>query len=254
MTPETLLDRIVAAPASTALLVDFDGVLAPIVRDPSAARALPGAGPALEELSARLHTVAAVSGRPLSFLETHLPPGLDLVGLYGLERRIAGHRSDHVNAGSWREVIADVAASAAHGPERMVTESKGLSLTVHYRGAPEIGPEVEAWAAAQAARSGLRARAAKMSVELHPPIDVDKGSVVDELGAEASLVLYAGDDLGDLAAFDGLDRHEARGAATVRIAVGGAELPAELAARAQLHFDGPEAFTSMLATLAERLR
>src|SRR5260221_14088875 len=44
--------------------VDFDGTLAPIVPDPSAARALPPAVTALRELAPLIGTLAVVTGRP----------------------------------------------------------------------------------------------------------------------------------------------------------------------------------------------
>ena len=53
-----------------------------------------------------------------------------------------------------------------------------------------------------------------MSVELHPPVDIDKGTVVADLAADADSALYAGDDVGDLPAFAALDALAARGGAT----------------------------------------
>ena len=57
---------------------------------------------------------------------------------------------------------------------------------------PTLAPAVEAWAEAQAARSGLVARPAKMSVELHPPIAADKGTALEALTAGLAAVGYAG--------------------------------------------------------------
>ena len=70
------LRPLAAAPASAALLVDYDGSLAPIVDDPAAAVVFPAAHAALTRLVARLGRVAVVSGRPVDFL--HLPvPHID---------------------------------------------------------------------------------------------------------------------------------------------------------------------------------
>ena len=71
--------------------------------------------------------------------------------------------------------------SRARGPEGMRVEAKGLSLTLHYRGRPEREADVRRWAEQQAARSGLELRPARLSYELHPPIDVDKGTSLLEL-------------------------------------------------------------------------
>ena len=109
----------------------------------------------------------------------------------------------------WREVIDDVATvSRATGPEDMQVESKGLSLTLHYRGHPELEGEVRSLAERQAARSGLSLRSARMSYELHPPIDADKGTALHDLAGGLEAVCFIGDDRGDLPAFDAIDRAE----------------------------------------------
>jgi trehalose 6-phosphate phosphatase len=63
-------------------------------------------------------------------------------------------------------------------------------------------------------------------------------------------VAYVGDDRGDLPAYDALDRLASRGAATLRVAVAGAETPAELVDRADLVLDGPAAVVDLLRRLA----
>ena len=62
------LDPFVANPRHSVLLVDFDGSLAPIVKDPEAARPLPEARDALAALVPLVQRVAVVSGRPVAFL------------------------------------------------------------------------------------------------------------------------------------------------------------------------------------------
>ena len=232
------------------MLLDFDGTLSPIVTNPEAARLLEGAAEVLLALARRYRVVAVLSGRPVSFLEPLIPASVILCGLYGLEVVRDGERLDHPWAGAWREVIDDVAAqSRARGPAGMRVESKGISLTLHYRENPDVGPDVEAWAVQQAARSGLRVRPARMSVELHPPIDADKGTAVEELVSKLAAVCYLGDDVGDLPAFGALDRLAERGVHTVKIAVGSAEAPADLLAAADLVVDGPGGAVDLLRSL-----
>ena len=72
-------------PSRTAILVDFDGTLAPIVDDPAASRPVAGAPEVLDSLAARYGLVSVVSGRPAGFLQAHLGTGPRLIGLYGLE-------------------------------------------------------------------------------------------------------------------------------------------------------------------------
>jgi trehalose 6-phosphate phosphatase len=245
-----LLEPFRALPRRSGVLVDFDGTLSPIVDDPAVARPLAGAADVLRDLARRYRVVAVLSGRPVSFLEPLLPASVVLAGLYGLEVSRNGERLDHPFAGAWREVVEDVAAqSRARGPEGMRVESKGLSITLHYREAPEIADEVTAWAAHQAARSGLRVRPARMSVELHPPIDADKGSAVEDLAVKLANLCYVGDDIGDLPAFAALDRLAERGIHTVSVAVRSDEVPTELIAAADVVVNGPRGALNLLRQL-----
>lgn len=243
----------VERPGSTAILFDFDGTLSPIVDDPADARPLDGVGDLLASLVDRYEVVGIVSGRPVSFLAPHLPPGVVISGLYGLEVVRDGVRDDHPNSGAWREVVADVAGcSASQGPAGMVVESKGLSLTLHYRTRPDLADAVQAWARRQAARSGLLYRPARMSAELHPPISSDKGTAVEAMAADCSAVCFVGDDAGDLPAYDALDRLAADGVHTLKVAVASEEGPAELARRADVVLDGPPAVLDLLRALQRR--
>jgi len=245
-----LLAPFVERPAQAAVVLDFDGTLSPIVDVAAEARPVDGAVGLLDHLAGRLGLVAVMSGRPVDFLRPLLPPSVVLSGLYGLEVVRDGVRSDLPGTDAWREVVADVArTSAAEGPEGMVVEPKGLSLTLHYRTRPDLAPAVEAWAEAQALRSGLQARPAKMSVELHPPIAADKGTALEALTAGRAAVCYAGDDRGDLPAFDALDRLAAGGVHTVRVVVASPEAPPELVARADLLVDDPGGVVDLLRRL-----
>ncbi len=253
-----LLAPFVGSPDRAALLFDFDGTLAPIVADPVDARAVPALVDALRALTARYAVVAAVSGRPVDFLAQHLPDEITLSGLYGLECRIDGRRVDHVEAETWRPVVAEAAdrlVAARLGG--MLLEDKGLSITLHYRQHPEVADAVAALATEVAKDVGLRLGSAKMSVELHPPIEVDKGSALRTLVSrvpDLAAVLYAGDDLGDLPAFDAMDRlasesSSGRPVATARVVVGGNELPTELADRADWIAPTPAALSELFEKL-----
>ena len=244
------LEPIVSDPGRSGLFCDFDGTLSEIIDQPDLAR--PGAGTPdlLATLAERLGVVGVLSGRPVSFLEPLFPSSVLIAGLYGLETLRDGVRRDHPSGGTWREVIDDVAASAiANGPVGMHVEEKGLSLTLHFRTHPEIADEVQAFAEKQGARSGLRVRGARMSYELHPPIDVDKGTALLELADGLATVCFIGDDVGDLPAFDALDALAGRGVTVVRVAVRSPEESSELIARADAHVDGPAGVCDVLRGL-----
>ena len=80
-----ILDAFRASPDTSAIVVDFDGTLSPIVDDPAGAAPFGDVVEVLLQLGRRFQTVSVVSGRTLEFLMSHLPESLDLVGLYGLE-------------------------------------------------------------------------------------------------------------------------------------------------------------------------
>jgi len=211
----------------------------------------------LDELAGSYRTVAAVSGRPVAFLARHLPGSVTLSGLYGLESLVDGVVQDHPEAERWRQIVheAAVACGAEAEPggslEGMGVECKGLSLTLHVRTHPELEAAVGAFAAKVAATSGLESRPAKRSVELHPPIGVDKGTALRALSAGARGAVYVGDDLGDLAAFDALGALVSEGALDIglRVAVGGPELPDEVRRRVTAVLAGPEAVPDLLRAL-----
>src|SRR5690606_25375576 len=162
---------------------------------------------ALAALAGHYRTVAVVSGRPVRFLHDQLGDGPTLIGLYGLERFEGGQEVEVPEAAGWRPVVAEVVAAAtADLPDEVGVEDKGLSVTIHYRTAPDQEAAAQAWAATAATRWGLEQRSAKMSVELHPRIAVDKGTAVAELVDGHTAACFVGDDVGDIPAFEAMAR------------------------------------------------
>jgi trehalose 6-phosphate phosphatase len=256
----TALAPLLARPASTAVLTDFDGTLSPIVRDPSEARPLDGSAEVMARLARHFGVVAVISGRPVSYLEEHLalPVPLNpvhrvrLVGLYGLERSEGdGRVTVEPAAAGWSEVVATTAATLRKiAPEGVLVEPKDLAVTVHWRRAPQAEEWVRATVAAEAERSGLRAHAGRMSAELRPPLEVDKGSVVRGLAASCSAACYFGDDLGDLPAFEALAAMGREGVSTLSIAAVDDESDPAVAAAADVVVVGPRGALAVLAWLA----
>ncbi len=239
------------------MLSDFDGTLSPIVDDPEAARPLPGAAATLGRLARRYPTVAVISGRPVAYLMQRLgaaargdPGGFVRFG----EREMDGPQVVP-GAESWREIVESVAAaSESEAPTGVFVERKGLSVGFHVRRAPEHAEWVSRWAEQQARATGLVVHPAKMSVELVPPVDTDKGSVVVELAQGLDAVCYLGDDVGDLPAFAALRHLAAAGRHTLAVAVRGAETPSQLLDQADLQVDGPEGALAFLNDLDHRSR
>jgi trehalose 6-phosphate phosphatase len=244
------LQVLASKPQQAGVYTDFDGTLAAIVDDPGAARALDGASDTLASLAQRYARAGVISGRPVRFLLDNVgAPGVDLWGEYGLERALDGDIRAVEGAASWRDIVEDVAtrADAAGIAERV--ERKSLSLTLHWRADPGREQAVRGWAAAEATRTGLELANARKAVELRPPLKRDKGTALAEAAAGLDAACFLGDDRGDLAAFDALDRLSAEGVHATRIAVRSAEMPEELAQRADLIVDGPHGALELLRAL-----
>jgi trehalose 6-phosphate phosphatase len=228
---DALLAPFLAAPERAGVLTDFDGTLSPIVDEPEAARPLPEAVDVLHRLAARYARVAVVSGRPAAFLARRLRLDADsrLVasGLYGMEYAQGDQVTTNPRAEEWRGVVHRVACEAEEQvPHEVHVERKGLSVTLHYRVCPEQAVWVRTWAEAAAARTGLLLHPARMSEELRPPVEVDKGTVVAELAEGLSAACFLGDDIGDLPAFAALDRLRAeQGIDTLKVVVASPEAP-----------------------------
>jgi trehalose 6-phosphate phosphatase len=232
------LARIAKAPEEAAILLDVDGVLAPIVPVPSDAAVPEETRAELRRLHGRYALVACVSGR--SGVEARRIVGVDeleYVGEHGLELEPA--------AAEWSERLRAFAATV---PWEDV-ELKPLTVTLHYRRA---GDEAEALAllegvAERARADGLVARFGRKVLELRPPLDANKGTAVTHLLGARGLrrALYAGDDTTDLDAFAALEGLELG----VRVAVGSAEGPAQLREAADVVVDGPAELLDVLRSL-----
>ena len=234
--------------------MDFDGTLSDIVPRPDDARPRAEAVPLLHALVDRYQVVGIVSGRPVEFLRAHLPvPGLALVGQYGLERSVGDRIEEDPRAEPFLDAVADAAGRADAELPGVLVERKGrIAVTLHWREDQGRADAVLAWADHIAASTGLTLYPTRMAVELRPPVGVDKGDAVTTLVEPARVAMFAGDDHGDLAAFDALAAAERRAAldAVVRVAVRSPEEPAELVARTDVGVAGPAGFVGLLAALA----
>ena len=241
-----------ADPSRALVAVDYDGTLAPIVADPADAVPAPGAVAALTALAGRVARVAVVTGRPASVVVAlaglHDVPGLVVMGQYGVER--------------WHDGVLD-AAEPAEGLDEarealpaMVArvgaalEDKGHSLVVHTRNAPRgalerlAGPVTEL-----GSRTGLEVHPGRMVLELRPPGFDKAGALLAVAQPLPSAVLFAGDDVGDLSAYDAVDRLRAQGVPGLTVCSDSAEGPDELRERADLVVDGPPGVVRVLEEL-----
>jgi trehalose 6-phosphate phosphatase len=239
MAADALLAPLREAPDVSCLVLDVDGTLAPIVARPELATVPEKTRAELRRLADEYLLVACVSGRAGEDARRVVGvDGLLYVGNHGLEL--------HADA---EELAARVAVF--RDEVDLPVEDKRLSLSYHYRGAPdEQAARLRLEQVAERARAaGLDPRWGRKVLEIRPKVEANKGSAVrvllDRSGARRGL--YAGDDTTDLDAFAGLEAAGLEHA--VRIAVASAEGPPELAQAADLVVESPAELARLLAGL-----
>ncbi|BFV57813.1 trehalose-phosphatase [Kitasatospora sp. CMC57] len=257
---------LLAEPASAVVALDFDGTLAPIVGDPDQARADPAAVAALAALAPRVGAVVVVTGRPAAVaVEYGGFAGLErftVLGQYGAERWEAGVLTSPAPPPGVAAVRAELPKllAEAGAPEGTWTEDKGRALAVHTRRTTDpqgVLEQLRSPLEQLAAAHGLMVEPGRYVLELRPP-GVDKGGALTAFLSERAPgpVLYAGDDLGDLPAYDALERRRTEGHPALlvcsSVTTGEAQV-AELADRADLLVPGPAGVAELLGLLAARL-
>ena len=234
--------------------LDYDGTLAPIVARPSDAVVAPGAVEVLAALAERVRTLALVTGRPADVVValgglTDVP-GLVVLGQYGAQRWSGGQvAAPDELPGVAR---ARTALPALLAPEGADLEDKGLAVVVHTRRAPDPAGALERLAGPVgevAAASGLEVHAGRFVLELRPPGYDKRSALLSLCEPLPTAVLFAGDDLGDLPAYDAVDELRGRGVPGVLVCSGSAEGPAALRERADVVVDGPPGVVELLRTL-----
>ena len=259
-------EAIVSQPGTAVIASDFDGVLSPLVEDPARARPVEGALDSLARLARSVKQVAIVTGRPalvaveLTGVTGHAGLGrLVVLGHYGLERWEASTgsvTSDPVPSG--------VAEARARIPELLreaglpdaFVEDKESSLAVHTRRLPDPVGALERLRTplTQLAESTeLRLEPGNLVLELRPP-GIDKGVAVRRLleSTSAQSILYAGDDLGDLAAFRAIEEHRKTGLRAVLLATRSSNAT-ELIEAADIVVDDPTGVVTVLTALSDAI-
>lgn len=240
------------------LFCDFDGTLSAIVARPDEARILPAARPALRALARRLALVAIVSGRPAEEVRDLAGvAGAVYIGNHGLERLRDGGLDVRPEAAAMaariRQAEARLRALLA-GHKGTWVESKGVTLSVHYRQAadPVRAREDALRQAAAVAGDDLSIAEGKRVVELRPRGWQGKPAAVRDLVEEFGLrgIVYAGDDVSDVDVFLSLAAMRSPERHVALVAVDGVDAPAALAAAADTVVPGPQQFADTLAALA----
>jgi trehalose 6-phosphate phosphatase len=233
----TLLERLAEDPAHAAVLLDVDGVLAPIVPRPEDARVSEETRVELRRLADSYALVACVSGRAGDDARRVVGVAeLTYVGNHGLELE--------ADAAQWSERLEAFLAQVSW-PR---IENKGLTAALHYRGLDEEEARRTLDPIAERARdAGFLARYGRKVLELVPPLAANKGTAVHSLLEQRGLerALYAGDDTTDLDAFAALDGLTLG----VRVAVASPEGPQQLVAAADVVLESQASVLPLLQQL-----
>jgi trehalose 6-phosphate phosphatase len=215
------LDRL-AGRRPVLIASDYDGVLARLRDEPSAAVPEPGVADVLGRLAGLEGvTVALVSGRGVGDLRT-------TSGLTGPFRWIGSHGAEYDGPltgelAAHRDALARLLEPVVAGTAGARLEVKPASVAVHVRQVPDR--DAGAAVLAQARRladPSLTLKPGKDVLEL-AVTDADKGAALRRLRAElgAAAALYMGDDVTDEDGFRALDRED-----DVTIKVGGGDTAA----------------------------
>jgi len=208
----------VTAREHLAVLVDFDGTLAPISDRTDDASPPPLARAALARLARRPKClVAVISDRALNDLRQRVGlPGVTYVGSHGFEIAGPGWRSERRQATEVRALITACSQRLRirlRDVQGATVEDRGLTATVYHRMVQR--DQVETIRQAVLEEVGrvppgkLVIRRGKMVLEIRPAVDWDKGQATlwlleHVLGKDwraRCAVLYAGDDRTDEDAF-----------------------------------------------------
>lgn len=206
------------------LLLDYDGTLAPLADHPSRALLPARTKRVLEQLAQQPDVqVAVVSGRALADVKRMVGlPRIGYVGNHGLEVSAPGLR--RMPAGAKRiclrmKRIADQLAAAIRPAPGAWIEEKGLTLSLHWRLVPpkerrRFHRIAADFLAPYQQRGALRVMRGKQVIEIRPPLEGNKGTVIAWLRPrlssrrrkDAPAVVYFGDDRTDEDAFAAVNR------------------------------------------------
>ncbi len=260
-------DAVVGVAREVVVGLDFDGTLSPIVDDPAAAVIHPEGHDVLVGLAARVRAVAIVTGRPahqvvslgrLDAVADALPPGARLLvrGQYGNEQWDSDDRTFVTH-----EVPAGLAAFQAELPTLLAAEDasdayveeKGLAVAVHTRRLPDPAAafaRLEPELTDAAERHGLALEPGRLVLEVRAP-GMHKGHALRQVVADtdAGGVVFVGDDLGDLEAFEAARSMRAQGL-PVFLACSGSVEEQALADVADLVVPGPDGVMDLLRRLS----
>src|SRR3954470_6591745 len=217
-------------PARSAVLLDVDGTLAPIVRHADDALVPEATRMRLIEVSRKYALVACVSGRRAAIARRIVSIGsIAYVGKHRGEILHPGGSEpevdpDFARAGERVRRFRELAWTDQLHRLRVRAEDKGEIAAFHWRGAPdeEAAEEAVRGLAERATQQGLSVHWGRKVLEIRPDVEVHKGQGIRRLlrGTQLDTALYVGDDTTDLDAFRELRAMRDEGRLTTAVCLG----------------------------------
>lgn len=255
------LEPVRADPSRSAILLDIDGTLAPIVRHADDAHVPESTRTALIPVANTYGVVACVSGRQATTARRMVSLGqIAYVGAHGSELLLPGGNGVELDreVAAWEDRVKRFAAQHYDDDLRRLrvrAEDKQAIAALHWRGAPDEDAAEDAvrGVAAAAEHAGLATHWGRKVLEIRPPVEISKGRGIKRLLREHDLdvALYVGDDRTDVDAFAGLRELVEHGRLQQAVCVGVAseETPPELREHADVLVDGPPGVRRLLEAL-----
>ena len=258
---DALLEPVRRDPERSAILLDVDGVLAPIVSQPDDAHMPETTRRPLIEVARRYGTVACVSGRRASDARRIVSLGsIAYLGNHGSEVLRPGAVAPELDRElqAWTRRVQTFMHDA-YGEElkrlRVRLEDKEAIAALHWRGVPDDeGAEAAIRRVAERAEaSGYRTHWGRKVLEIRPPVRIDKGAGIVTLLRDRDLAaaMYVGDDLTDVDAFRGLSElvETGRLQTALRVGVRSDEGPPALEQEADVMVEGTDGVRELLKAL-----
>ena len=252
-----------ANPSASAVLLDIDGTLAPIVDHAADASVPETTRQLIIAVSRKYAQVACISGRRASQARAMVSVGtIAYLGSHGAELLRSGWTEAQIDpaVAQWTPRL-DEFRRESDTPElrrrRVRIEDKGPIIAYHWRGAID---EQDARAAIDtlaehAQESGLEVHWGRKVMEVRPPVRIDKGLGVRTLLGDGdrsfAAALYVGDDTTDLDAFHALKDLVKEGVIERAICVGvhSNDGPPAIEEEADVVVAGTEGVRELLAAL-----
>ena len=260
-TVEELLQPLRDASERSAVLLDVDGVLAPIVQQPDDAHMPETTRRPLIEVARRYGVVACVSGRRASDARRIVSLGsIAYLGSHGSEVLRPGAIAPELDRElqAWTRRVQGFMREAFSEDLRQLRvrlEDKEAIAALHWRGVPDEDSAEQAIraVAARAESQGYKTHWGRKVLEIRPPVRIDKGAGIVSLlrDDDHDAAIYIGDDRTDLDAFRGLEElvDMGRVQTAIRIGVRSDEGPPELEREADAMVEGTDGVRTVLQSL-----